>query len=54
MRSEGLKLWEARFVVFYESQRLWGAQVLTKLCGRVGPLKKIPHVRGREGRAGII
>ena len=26
--------------MFYEGLRLWGAQVLTSLCGQAGPLKK--------------
>ena len=26
--------------MFYEGLRLWGAHILTKLRGRVGPLKK--------------
>ena len=46
---EGLRLWEARFVVFYEGLRLWGAQCLTKLWKKVGPLKKNLHVRGGRG-----
>ena len=36
----GFWLWEARSVWFYEGLRLWGLQILTNLCGRVGPLKK--------------
>ena len=64
MFYEGLRLWEARFVVFYEGLRLWEAHLyvfyvsgrfsgvgcLTKLWNQVGSLKKDPHVRGERGR----
>ena len=50
MLYEGLRLWEVRFVVFYEGLKLWGAECLTKLREKVGPLKKDLHGRGGRGR----
>ena len=48
----------AQLVLFYESLKLRGVQVVSTLWRRVGPLKKDPHVRGGRGRgmggAGII
>ena len=38
MFYEGLRLWEAQFVVvFYEGLRLWEVVLLTKLSGAVRP-----------------
>ena len=49
MFYEGLRLWEAQFVVFYKDLRLWEVVLLTNLWPQVGPLKKNLHVRGRGG-----
>ena len=56
MFYEGLRLWDARFVVFYESLRLWGgAQVLTKLSAAVTrgwSAKERPSRAWGEGEGG--
>ena len=49
MFYEGLRLWEAQFVVFYEGLRLWEVVLLTNLSGAVKPggsAKEGAHVRG--------
>ena len=44
------RLWEAHLYVFYVSGRLRGVPPLTKLCPRVGPLKKdLTRAGGGEG-----
>ena len=45
------RLWEAHLFVFYVSRRLHGAQILTDLTPRVGPLERTSRVCG-EGREG--
>ena len=43
---EGLRLWEARFVVFYEGLRLWGGSGSNQPVTAGGSVKEDPHVRG--------
>ena len=43
---EGLRLWEARFVVFYEGLRLSGGRMSNGLVVPGVSAKEGPHVRG--------
>ena len=38
--QQGIWVWEAQFVMSYESQEFWDIHGLTKLWNLVGPLEK--------------
>ena len=54
MFYEGLRLWEARFVVFYEGLRLWGGSVSNEAVIPGGSAKERPSRAWGEGVGGSI
>ena len=54
MFYEGLRLWEARFVVFYEGLRLWGGSVSNDAVREGGSAKERPSRAWGEGDGGRL
>ena len=52
MFYEGLKLWEARFVVFYEGLRLSGGRMSNQVVTEGGSAKERPSRAWGEGGGG--
>ena len=52
MFYEGLRLWEAQFVVFFEGLRLWGGSVSNQPPREGGSAKERPSRAWGEGEGG--